>query len=68
MNTKDTFDQDRGGTYGRARGTNKYIGQNFNSRDAYNSFNKKKKTDNFIKKVEVKKKFIMIDTDFPTLG
>ena len=68
VNRVDTFDEDRGGTYGRSRGTNKYRGQNFNSRDAYNSFNKRKKFEDPIKKEEPKKEFKMADTDFPTLG
>ena len=66
MKIKDTFDEDRGGTYGRARGTNKYYGQNFNNRDTYNSFNRKRKEES-IKKEKPKKEFSMTETDFPSL-
>ena len=67
MKPKDTFDEDRGGTYGRSRGTNKYNGQKFDSRDAYNSFNKKKKVECSIKKEEQKKDFKVDHEEFPSL-
>lgn len=61
----NNFDKMRGGTYGRPSGV-KY-NKDYNERDCYNSFNKKRKT-SWGSKEKPKKEFKVVENDFPELG